>query len=141
MKNRRALHLLTLITCAACASGAAAGELAGTSWQLVRIMSMDDTVDVPDDSEKYTLDLRADGKVAFLADCNRAGGSWSSESAGHLNFGVMAATMAQCEPGSLSDKYLAQFEWVRSYVIEDGHLFLATMADGAIIEFEPDPTE
>ncbi|MBL8201623.1 MAG: hypothetical protein JNK40_11665 [Chromatiales bacterium] len=35
--------------------------------------------------------------------------------------------------------YLAQFEWVRSYVMKDGHLFLATMADGAIIEFEPLP--
>jgi hypothetical protein len=26
---------------------------------------------------------------------------------------------------------------VRSYVMKDGHLFLATMADGSIIEFEP----
>jgi len=26
--------------------------------------------------------------------------------------------------------------WVRSYVLEGGHLFLATMADGSIIEFE-----
>ena len=30
-----------------------------------------------------------------------------------------------------------QFQWVRSYVIENEHLFLATMADGSIIEFEP----
>jgi hypothetical protein len=27
--------------------------------------------------------------------------------------------------------------WVRSYVLKDGHLFLATMADGSIIEFAP----
>jgi len=26
---------------------------------------------------------------------------------------------------------------VRSYVMKDHHLFLATMADGSIIEFEP----
>jgi hypothetical protein len=44
-----------------------------------------------------------------------------------------------CPPESLSERYLAQFEWVRSYVMRDGHLFLATMADGAIIEFEPLP--
>jgi hypothetical protein len=32
---------------------------------------------------------------------------------------------------------MKQFEWVRSYVVEGGHLFLSTMADGSIIEFEP----
>ena len=32
---------------------------------------------------------------------------------------------------------MAQFPWVRSYVMRDGHLYLATMADGSIIEFEP----
>jgi hypothetical protein len=34
---------------------------------------------------------------------------------------------------------MAQFPWVRSYVTKDGGLFLATMADGSIIEFEPMP--
>jgi len=32
---------------------------------------------------------------------------------------------------------MAQFAWVRSYVLEDGNLYLATMADGSIIEFAP----
>jgi len=137
MKSLRVLYLLALISCAACAFGAAPAKLAGTSWQLVKIKSMDDTVDVPDDRTKYALDLKANGKAALLADCNRAGSSWTSESAGQLRFGVMAGTMAQCEPNSLSAKYLAQFEWVRSYVLKGGHLFLATMADGSIIEFEP----
>jgi hypothetical protein len=31
----------------------------------------------------------------------------------------------------------AQSPRVRSYVLRDGHLFLATMADGAILEFRP----
>ncbi len=60
---------------------------------------------------------------------------WTSKAAGELNFGPIASTRAQCPPGSLSDIYLAQFEWVRSYVMQDGHLFLATMADGSITEF------
>jgi heat shock protein HslJ len=120
-----------------CALTANASELADTSWRLVKIMSMDDSVYEPDDRSKYTLDLRADGRAALQADCNRGMGSWTSESASHLTFGPIAATRALCPPGSLSDKYLAQFEWVRSYVMQDGHLFLATMADGAIIEFEP----
>lgn len=120
-----------------CAFEANASELSDTSWRLVKIVSMDDSVDEPDDRSKYTLDLRADGRAALQADCNRGTGSWTSESASRLTFGPIAATRALCPPGSLSEKYLAQFEWVRSYVMKDGHLFLATMADGSIIEFEP----
>ena len=112
-------------------------ELAGTSWQLLQISSMDDSTDVPDEPSRYTLELGADGSASMLADCNRGMGNWSSEGPSQLTFGPVAATSALCPPGSLSEKYLAQFEYVRSYVLKGGHLFLATMADGSIIEFEP----
>jgi heat shock protein HslJ len=119
------------------ASPSNAQDLAGTSWLLVEIASMDDTTFTPDDSSKYTLEFLAEGRAAIRADCNRGTGSWASQSPGQLTFGPIAATRAMCPPGSLSDRYLGQFEWVRSYVMENGHLFLATMADGAIIEFAP----
>lgn len=119
------------------AQAAESGALAGTAWRLVKIMSMDDSTYMPDDPALYTLEFGEDGVAKVKADCNLATGSWTSESAGQLQFGVMAATMAECAPGSLHDRYMGQFEWVRSYVVEDGHLFLSTMADGAIIEFEP----
>jgi heat shock protein HslJ len=114
-------------------------SLAGTAWRLVRIMSMDDSVYVPDDRSLYTLELNSDGSMRVLADCNRGNGSWKLESAGQLRFGKIAATRAMCPPGSLHDLYMAQFPWVRSYVIKEGRLFLATMADGSIIELEPIP--
>ncbi len=116
---------------------ALASELAGTSWRLVTIASMDDTNYTPDEPENYTLAFDPEGRVSILADCNRGTGSWTSASPGQLRFGPVAATRALCPPGSLSEKYLAQFEWVRSYLLRDDHLFLATMADGSIIEFEP----
>ncbi len=112
-------------------------DLVDTAWRLVSVTSMNDQVDVPDERDKYTLTLRGDGVASIKADCNRATGSWISHSKSQLQFGVLAATQAICAPGSLSDKYLAQFPWIRSYVFKDKHLFLATMADGAIIEFEP----
>lgn len=112
-------------------------ELAGTSWRLVNIRGMDDSNAAPDDRSLYTLEFSGDGNATMRADCNRGMGSWISASPGQLQFGPVAATRAMCPPESLSDKYLAQFEWVRSYVMNDGHLFMATMADGAIIEFEP----
>lgn len=116
---------------------AAAPGLEGTTWRLVKIQSMDDTAFTPDEPDSYTLAFGADGRVNVRADCNRGTGSWQSESGSQLTFGPLAATRALCRPGSLSDTFLAQFQWVRSYTMQNGHLFLATMADGAIIEFEP----
>ncbi len=119
------------------AEASVSNPLAGTAWRLVKIMSMDDTDYVPDDPSLYTLEFGADGAMSVRADCNRGTGSWTSESAGQLTFGLIAATQAVCPPESLHDRYMSQFPWVRSYVMEEGHLFLATMADGSIIEFEP----
>ncbi len=116
-----------------------AEDLAGTSWRLVQIMSMDDTTYTPDDRSRYTLMFKADGSVQIRADCNRGTGSWTSAERSALTFGRIAATRALCPPDSLHDRYLAQFPWVRSYVLQDGNLFLATMADGSIVEFEPAP--
>jgi len=139
------MKLSTLLSFIALAAGmvwlsaAQASDLEGTAWRLLNIASMDDSMEVPDDPNKYTLELGADGQAAMRADCNRGRGSWESKAASQISFGPIAATRAMCPPGSLSDSYLAQFQWVRSYVMKDGHLFLATMADGSIIEFEPLP--
>jgi len=113
--------------------------LVGRSWRLVQIMSMDDKTYAPEDRSHYTLTFTADGGVQIRADCNRGTGLWESSAPGKLTFGQIAATQAQCPPGSLHDRYLAQFPWVRSYVMRGGNLFVATMADGSIVEFEPAP--
>jgi len=39
--------------------------------------------------------------------------------------------------GSLHDRIVKQWGYIRSYVMKDGHLFLSLMADGGIYEFEP----
>lgn len=114
---------------------------ADTAWQLVEIQSMDGSVFKPQDRSHYTLTFAADGKMLLRADCNRGGGTWKSQGPSQMQFGPIATTRMKCSPDSLSERYLAQFEWIRSYVTRDGHLFLATMADGAIIEFEPVPAK
>lgn len=115
--------------------------LVGQTWQLVEIASMNDQVDRPDDRSRYTLVFASDGTARVRADCNRSSGQWTSAAPGQLRFSELATTRARCPPGSLHDSYLAQFPWVRSYVTKGGHLFLATMADGSIIEFEPMASE
>jgi len=107
------------------------------TWQLVEIVSMNDTIKVPEEPTRYSILFTKDGTVEIEADCNRGRGSWTSTVPGNMQLGPIAATQAHCSPESLHDTFIAQFPWVRSYVINDGHLFLATMADGSIIEFEP----
>lgn len=111
--------------------------LAGKAWRLVQIMSMDDKTYAPQDRSQYTLAFGADGTAQIRADCNLGSGPWTSAAPGKLQFGPIAATQAMCPPGSLHDRYMAQFPSVRSYVIQGDHLFLATLADGSIIELEP----
>ena len=129
--------LFLVVAGPAMAALAESTSLAGTQWQLVRIMSMDDSEYLPEAPSAYTLVFDTEGRFSAIAGCNRATGRWISESAPGLRFSEMASTKAVCPPGSLSERYLAQFDWVRSFVLRDGHLFLATMADGSIIEFQP----
>lgn len=130
---------LAVLFAATVASTAAAGALEGSAWRLLNISSMDDTVAVPDDPSDYTLSFNPENQASMKADCNRGTGRWTSKPPSGLTFGPIAATRALCSPQSLSERYLQELGWVRSYVMRDGHLFLATMADGSILEFEPLP--
>jgi para-nitrobenzyl esterase len=133
-----AVALVTISTTSASAQ-TPSPSLSGTSWQLVRIQSMDDKVARPTDRSKYTMTFGADGRVNMLVDCNHGSGTWTSAEASQLVFGPMAMTRAMCPPGSLHDRIVKDMPYVRSYVIKDGHLFLSLMADGGIYEFEPMP--
>ncbi|HXU87333.1 MAG TPA: META domain-containing protein [Methylomirabilota bacterium] len=114
-------------------------ELAGTSWQLVTFQGGDDTRLTPDDRAKYTIQFAAAGRFFTRVDCNRGQGTWKSSGLNQIEFGPLALTRAQCPPGSLHDQIVKQWGNIRSYVIRDGHLFLALIADGGIYEFEPMP--
>jgi heat shock protein HslJ len=61
-------------------------SLAGTSWQLVRIQSMDDKVATPTDRSKYTMTFGADGRVNMRVDCNRGNGTWTSAEASRVSW-------------------------------------------------------
>ncbi len=111
--------------------------IAGTSWQFVQFQGGDDQVLIPDDRSKYTITFASDGVVNVRFDCNRGRGTWESAVANQLEFGAMALTKVKCPPESLHDHFVSQWQNIRSYTINDGHLFLSLMADGGIFEFEP----
>jgi para-nitrobenzyl esterase len=111
--------------------------LGGTSWRLVKFQGSDGVTLTPDDKAKYTIAFGTDGRLSARLDCNRGSGTWKSSGPPRLKFGPLALTRAMCPPGSLHDHMVKQWPYVRSYVIQDGHLSLSLMADGGIYEFEP----
>jgi heat shock protein HslJ len=112
-------------------------SLAGTSWRLVKFQGGDGLTLRPDDKAKYTIAFGTNGQLSARIDCNRGRGTWKSSGPPQLEFGPLALTRAMCPPGSLHDRIVKQWPYVRSYVMKDGHLFVSLMADGGIYEFEP----
>jgi heat shock protein HslJ len=119
--------------------------LADTEWRLVAIQSMDDAVGTisPEDPSWYTMHLHADGTVTMNLNCNHAIGSWSVEpsidpASGRFQFGPLATTKVLCPPPRLDEQVVSQAEYVRSYLLKDGRLYLSLFADGGIYAWEPD---
>jgi para-nitrobenzyl esterase len=114
-----------------------AAGLGGTSWQLVKFQSSDEKILMPDAPATYTIAFGTDGSVSARIDCNRGRGTWNYSEPNQLQFGPLALTRAMSPPGSIHDRIVKDREFVRSYTLKDGHLFLALMADGGIYEFAP----
>jgi heat shock protein HslJ len=138
--------LLATVAAAFAVSGAcsAGQELAGTSWQLLAIQSMDDaqgTAKVNEPSH-FTLEFGRDGRAALRLDCNRGMGDYQfapagDGSSGALTFGPIAATRALCPPPHLDERIARDMAQVRSYLLKDGKLYLSLLADGGIYEWAP----
>lgn len=114
----------------------ASHPLANTTWDLVNITSMNDEVDTPNPKATFQLTINANGKFTAVAGCKTAMGDWRSPSTSQILFDEINIPESDCPYGLLQDRFLDQFKWVRSYVLKQDRLFLATMADGAIIEFK-----
>ena len=114
-------------------------NLAGTSWQLVKVTGSDGKSVEPDDRSKYTLSFEPDGGVVARIDCNRGHATWKSESPNRLALGPLALTRMMCPEGSMHDRVAADWGAVRSYAISGGHLLLSLMAGGGTYEYEPVP--
>jgi len=121
------------------AGAATPGGLEGSTWRLVQIVYGDGTIRAAIDRSRYTIRFGTAGVLNVRFDCNRGRGSWKSTGPGNLEFGDLALTRAQCPTGSLYDDLARQWPNVRSYIFKDGRLFLALMADGGTLEFEPSP--
>lgn len=118
-------------------AGAEEPGLIGTRWQMVRFQSGDGSVLYPEDPKEFTLEFGGDGDAYFQLQINRASGSWISTDDGRLVFGMLRMTMAAFTPSPFLDRWLKDIDFVRSYLIRDGKLFLALKYDSGVYELEP----
>lgn len=124
------------------ADGEQASNIIG-SWKLVEFQSMDDATGTlaPEPSQIYTMTLNEDGNAAFVLNCNRGRTTYEATStsgeSGSLTFGPVAMTRASCPPPSMDVKIAGDLEYVRSFLLRDGQLYLSLMADGGIYAFAP----
>ncbi len=138
--RRSLLLLVTLGMVMGCSSTPVhLAGIGGISWRLVKFQGGDGATLAPDDKAKYTVAFANDGNVSVRFDCNRGRGVWVLNGPNQLSFGPLALTRAMCPPGSLHDQLVRQWPFIRSYVVQGGHLYLSLMANGGSYELEPIP--
>jgi heat shock protein HslJ len=71
------------------------------------------------DPANYVLEFLADGTVQIQADCNRASSQITLEGSS-LTFAPGPMTLAECEPGSLYNEFLAKLGDVVTYIFDEG---------------------
>lgn len=114
--------------------------LAGTTWRLVEFRSSDDGIGVqrPTDASRYTMSLDESGMVSMRLDCNWARGTWTATVTGaSFGFGELRVTRALCQQPSLDEQIARHAEFVSSFFLRDGLLFLNLVADGGTYVWEP----
>lgn len=109
----------------------------GRMWQWVATITPAETVAVAD-PERYTILLRADGKVQARFDCNRGGGGYTIAD-GALSFGPLISTRMACPPDTQDALFMRDLSRVRSFFVEGGHLYLELPADSGSMRFRQAP--
>lgn len=110
--------------------------LAGSSWQWVQTQMNNDTLTTPDNAANYTVAFNGDGSVSVQADCNSGAGSYTVDGS-TIGIGPLVTTTTACPAGSQSDTFLMQLQSARTFVIQDGKLFLDMFADAGTMQFTP----
>ena len=114
--------------------------LVGTTWRLVEFRSPEDGIgrQRPEDASLYTMSLEPNGVVNMRLDCNRATGTWTATSIGRsFGFGALRMTRVVCRQPSLDAQIARHSEFVSSFLLRDGLLYLNLMADGGTYIWEP----
>jgi heat shock protein HslJ len=116
-------------------SGPAGADVTGTIWMWQETTTPTGVTSV-DHPEKYTIELLPDGQFRVRAGCNRGGGSYTlGDSRVSFEFGPM--TLAECEPGSLSNQFIEGLRAAGICFLEGEELFIDLKFDSGTMRFAP----
>ena len=108
---------------------------ASRAWRSATLSSPDGQDEiVVSEPLKYLLELREDGTYQLEADCNVASGGYEVDG-DSMTLLPGPTTLAECEPGSLYDEYLAYLGSVESYEVQGAALLLELAAGGPTMHF------
>jgi heat shock protein HslJ len=113
-------------------------EVLNVEWQWQDFEGSDGSVVTVPNPANYSLLLNEDGTVSVRADCNVGNGTHTLSS-GSLTIDVQVMTEAACPPESLSQQYLDYLANARTFVVQDGYLYLNLQADAGNMRFAAAP--
>jgi len=136
----RVLRLLAVVALAGVAAAAedagrsATAGLVGVHWRWVHFTPPGGAQVIPQHPERYWVEFRADGGLAFQADCNRGAGTWTRHGA-ELSLQALSTTLAACPPGSLDSRFIQLLGAVRRASVL-GRTALLRLPDGGVLHLE-----
>jgi len=119
-------------------AGSAAADmdnLTGTIWAWIGFTDPVQQFAV-ENPMSYTLTFQEESRVAVVADCNNASGSYTADDSS-LTIDVGPMTRAACPPESRSDDFIKYIGSSAIYFFDGGNLFVDLIADGGTMEFAP----
>jgi para-nitrobenzyl esterase len=143
MDARKILIGAAMLLTAGCASTRDAApdpaeqKLTDTAWLLTKFVGGDGNEILPGVPDSIDVRFNEGGSLAVRLNCNRGRGQWESRARAEIVLSPLAVTRAACRDGANEEWFLKRWPFVRSYVIREGRLHLAIMADGGIFEFKP----
>lgn len=110
--------------------------LIGVTWQWVEFQSSNDTLVTPAETDIHQVLFNQDGSVDLSTPCASGTGTFI-DSTTEFDVDLKTVDTTACAADSPASLLIRDLEMATSYVIRDGHLYVALPMDGGIHEFAP----
>ena len=98
-------------------------DITGVVWKWHQTLYNNDQKSVPPDPSHYTVTFNPNGTLNIRADCNRGGGTFSTEGK-RISIEVTHTTRAMCPPESLEQTFIKDLDASNIFFFSDGNLYI-----------------
>jgi len=117
--------VLLVVAHSACRAGGMPDpeDITGEDWKWHQTLYNNDEKSVPLDPSHYAVTFNTDGTLNIRADCNRGGGTFSTEGE-RISIEVTHTTRAMCPPESLEQTFIKDLNASNIFFFSDGNLYI-----------------